>query len=223
MRVLIVEDEPRLNDIMKRGLSEEGYVVDAAFDGKEGAHLADSIRYDVIVLDIMLPKKDGITVCRELRAAQVQTPIIMLTAKDTVEDKVAGLDAGADDYMVKPFAFNELSARLRALVRRRGAIAQPLLEAGSLVMDTATREVRCGERLLELTNKEYTILEYFMEHPNQVITRMVLEERAWNYESDTASNIIDVYIRRIRKKIQGAGGDDPIQTIRGAGYRLPSI
>lgn len=223
MRVLIVEDEPRLNDIMKRGLSEEGYVVDAAFDGKEGAHLAGSIRYDVIVLDIMLPKKDGITVCRELRAAQVQTPIMMLTAKDTVEDKVAGLDAGADDYMVKPFAFNELSARLRALVRRKGAIAQPLLEVGSLVMDTVTREVRCGECLLELTNKEYTILEYFMENPNQVITRMVLEERAWNYESDTASNIIDVYIRRIRKKIQGAGGDDPIQTIRGAGYRLLSI
>lgn len=220
MRLLVVEDERRLAGIIKRGLIEEGYSVDAAYDGEEGEYMAETTPYDAIVLDIMLPKKDGIEVCKELRRKRVNTPILMLTARDTVEDKVKGLDSGADDYMIKPFAFSELLARLRALTRREALSKTSKLQVGELTMDTLTREVFRGERAIELTVKEYAILEYFMTHPNVVITRTMLEENAWDYEYDSMSNVIDVYIRRLRRKIDNDSEDSLIQTVRGAGYRL---
>jgi heavy metal response regulator len=220
MRILVIEDERRLCGIIKRGLLEEGYAVDTAYDGEVGEYLAENTSYDLIILDIMLPKKDGIEVCQELRLKRVNAPVLMLTAKDTVEDRVKGLDSGADDYLVKPFAFNELLARIRALLRRTGSSKSPKLQVGDLTLDTLTREVWHGQRIIELTSKEYTILEYFMRHPNVVITRTMIEEHAWDYEFDSVSNIIDVYIRRIRSKIDERGQDSLIQTVRGAGYRM---
>jgi DNA-binding response OmpR family regulator len=199
---------------------EEGYAVDAAYDGEEGEYLAEDTAYDLIILDIMLPKKDGIEICQGLRLRKINTPILMLTAKDAVEDRVKGLDAGADDYLVKPFAFNELLARVRALLRREALSRSPWLQVGDLTMDTLTREVWRGERSVELTNKEYVILEYFMRHPNMVITRTMLGDHAWNYEFETMSNLIDVYIRRLRRKIDEGNRGSLIQTVRGAGYRL---
>jgi DNA-binding response OmpR family regulator len=219
MRILVVEDDRRLSSIIKRGLVEEGYAVDTVYDGEEGEYFAEATEYDLILLDIMLPQKDGFQVCRNLRQKKVNTPILMLTARDTIEDKVTGLDSGADDYLVKPFAFNELLARLRALLRRESLTKTPKLIVGELVMDTLTREVWYKHNLIELTNKEYIILEYFMRHPNMVISRTMLENHAWDYEFDSISNLIDVYIRKLRRKIQG-DGDAPIQTIRGAGYKL---
>jgi len=223
MRVLVVEDERRLSGIIKRGLIEEGYAVDAVYDGEEAQYMAETTSYDIIILDIMLPKKDGIAVCKELRAKKINTPILMLTARDSVEDRVRGLDSGADDYVVKPFAFSELLARIRALLRRESLLKTPKIQVGDLIMDTLTREVWHGERKIELTNKEYSILEYFMTRPNMVITRTMLEENAWDYEYDSMSNIIDVYIRRLRRKIDGDGEDSLIQTVRGAGYRLKIV
>lgn len=220
MRVLVVEDEERLAGIIKRGLVEEGYSVDNAYDGEEAQFMAETTPYDLIVLDIMLPKKDGITVCQELRGKNVNTAILMLTAKDSVEDKIRGLDSGADDYQVKPFAFGELMARVRALLRREATLKSTRLEVGKLAMDTLTREVWAGPDKLELTTKEYSILEFFMRHPNVVVTRTMLEENAWDYEFDGMSNIIDVYIRRLRAKIDRQGEESLIQTVRGAGYRL---
>jgi DNA-binding response OmpR family regulator len=220
MRILIVEDERRLCSIVKRGLLEEGYAVDAAHEGEEGEYMAESTPYDLVILDIMLPGKNGIEICRDLRSKKINTPILMLTARDAVEDRIKGLDAGADDYLVKPFAFNELLARIRALLRRTGSSKSPKLELRDLVMDTLTREVWRGQRVIELTSKEYTILEYFMRHPNLVVTRTMLEEHAWDYEFESTSNIIDVYIQRIRSKIDEADQDSLIQTVRGAGYRM---
>ena len=223
MRILIVEDERRLCGVIKRGLLEESYAVDVAYDGEDGEYLAETTPYDLIVLDIMLPKKDGIEICQRLRLKKVNTPILMLTAKDAVEDRVRGLDAGADDYLVKPFAFNELLARIRALLRREGLSKSPRLQVGNLALDTLTREVWRGQRVVELTSKEYVILEYFMCHPNMVITRTMLEEHAWDYEFDSLSNLIDVYIRRLRRKIDEGEKDSLIQTVRGAGYRLKAL
>jgi len=220
MRVLVVEDERRLAGIIKRGLLEEGYSVDTAHDGEEAQYMAETTPYDLIVLDVMLPKKDGNAVCQELRAKKVNTPILMLTAKDSIEDRVRGLDSGADDYLIKPFAFNELVARVRALLRREALIKIPKLQVRDLVMDTLTREAWRGQRKVELTTKEYSILEYFMRHPNVVITRTMLEEHAWDYEFDGMSNIIDVYVRRLRLKIDEESQESLIQTVRGAGYRL---
>jgi DNA-binding response OmpR family regulator len=220
MRILVIEDERRLCSIIKRGLIEEGYAVDTSYDGEEGEYLAETTPYDLIILDIMLPKKDGIEVCQNLRLKRVNTPILMLTAKGTVEDRVRGLDAGSDDYLIKPFAFNELLARIRALLRREGSSKSSELHIGNLIMDTLSREVWRGQRKIELTSKEYIILEYFMRHPNMVITRTMLEEHAWDYEFDSISNLIDVYIRRLRRKIDENGQTSLIQTVRGAGYRL---
>jgi len=223
MRILIVEDDRRLCGVIKRGLLEESYAVDVAYDGEDGEYLAETTPYDLIVLDIMLPKKDGIEICQRLRLKKVNTPILMLTAKDAVEDRVRGLDAGADDYLVKPFAFNELLARIRALLRREGLSKSPRLQVGNLALDTLTREVWRGQRVVELTSKEYVILEYFMCHPNMVITRTMLEEHAWDYEFDSLSNLIDVYIRRLRRKIDEGEKGSLIQTVRGAGYRLKAL
>ncbi len=220
MRILVVEDERRLAGIIKRGLIEDGYSVDTAYDGDDAQYMGESTPYDLIVLDIMLPKKDGLAVCRELRSKKVNIPILMLTARDTIEDRVKGLDSGADDYLVKPFAFSELLARIRALLRREALSKTPKLQVGDLVLDTLTREVWRGERNIDVTTKEYSILEYFMRHPNIVITRTMLEENVWDYEFDSMSNIIDVYIRRLRCKVDEEGEDSLIQTVRGAGYRL---
>ena len=220
MRVLVVDDDRRLCNIVRRGLVEEAYAVDVAYDGEEGEYMAEVSPYDLIILDIMMPKKDGIQVCEELRARRINTPILMLTARDTVDDRVRGLDAGADDYMVKPFSFNELLARARALMRRESMTKSPELEVGDLVLNTQTREVRRGDRTIELTTKEYVILEYFMRHPNAVVTRTMLEEHAWDYDFDSVSNLVDVYIRRLRRKLDDDERESLLQTVRGAGYRL---
>ncbi|MCU0244175.1 MAG: response regulator transcription factor [Acidobacteria bacterium] len=220
MRVLVVEDSRRLAGIIKRGLLEEGYTVDNAYDGEEAQYMAESTPFDLIVLDIMLPKKDGLAVCRDLRAKNVNIPILMLTAKDSVEDRVLGLDTGADDYLVKPFAFSELLARLRALLRREVLPRVQKLQVGDLSLDPQSREAwRDGSRM-DLTAKEYAILEYFMRRPNAVVTRTMLGESVWDYEFDGLSNIIDVYVRRLRRKIDRDGQDSLIQTVRGSGYRL---
>ena len=220
MRILVVEDSRRLAGIIRRGLQEDAYAVDNAYDGEEARYMAETTPFDLIVLDIMLPKKDGVTVCRELRAKGISTPILMLTAKDTIEDKVTGLDSGADDYLVKPFAFIELMARIRALLRREALPKTPKIQVGELSMDVQTREVWRGQRKIELTAKEYAILEYFMRRPNVVVTRTMLGENVWDYEFDGISNIIDVYVRRLRRKIDEDGQGSLIQTLRGAGYRL---
>jgi DNA-binding response OmpR family regulator len=220
MRVLVVEDSRRLAGIIKRGLLEEGYAVDNAYDGEEAEYMAETTPFDVVIMDIMLPKKDGLAVCRDLRSKNVNTPILMLTAKDSVEDKVVGLDAGADDYLVKPFAFSELLARLRALLRREVLPKTQKLQIGELLLHPMSREVWHDGSRLELTAKEYAILEYFMRRPNAVVTRTMLGESVWDYEFDGLSNVIDVYIRRIRQKIDRDGEPSLIQTVRGAGYRL---
>lgn len=220
MRILVVDDDRRLCAVIKRGLLEEAYAVDLAYDGEEGEYLAEVNPYDLIILDIMLPIKDGIAVCRELRAKKISTPILMLTAKDAVEDRVKGLDTGADDYLVKPFAFSELLARVRALLRREGTSKSPELRVGDLTLDTLTRQVNRGQRPIELTTKEYVILEYLMRHPKVVVTRTMIEEHAWDYDFDSLSNLVDVYIRRLRRKLDTEGENSLIQTVRGAGYRL---
>lgn len=220
MRVLVVDDDRRLCATIKKGLVESSYAVDIAYDGEEGLDYGETNFYDLIVLDIMMPKMDGIETCTRLRAKKIDTPILMLTAKDAVEDVVKGLDAGADDYLVKPFAFDELLARVRALVRRKSMSKSPLLESGGLTLDTRTREVRRQGELVDLTTKEYMVLEYFMRHPGVVVTRTMIEEHAWDEEFDAESNVIDVYVRRLRRKIDVAGNPSVIQTVRGAGYKL---
>jgi DNA-binding response OmpR family regulator len=220
MRILVVEDARRLAGIIRRGLLEQGYAVDNAYDGEEAQYMAETTPFDLIILDVMLPKKDGVAVCRDLRAKGVNIPILILTAKDSVEDKVTGLDSGADDYVVKPFAFSELLARIRALLRREVLPKTQKLQVGTLSLDPLSREVWRAGRRIELTAKEYAILEYFMSRPNAVVTRTMLGENVWDYEFDGISNIIDVYVRRIRRKIDEDGQASLIQTVRGAGYRL---
>jgi DNA-binding response OmpR family regulator len=220
MRILIVEDEQQLARIIQRGLTEEGYAVDTAFSGEEGEVLAEGIPYDLTILDIMLPGKNGIEVCRGLRQKKIKTPILMLTAKDSVGDRVKGLDSGADDYLVKPFAFEELYARVRALLRREENLLPQKLQVGDLVMDVSTRQVMRGPRRIDLTGKEFAMLEFLMRHPNLVITRVMLEQHIWNLELDSTSNLVDVFIRRLRIKIDEGEKKSLIQTVKGAGYRL---
>jgi DNA-binding response OmpR family regulator len=220
MRVLVVEDNRRLNNSLKNSLTEDGYAVDSAYTGSEGLELAELTPYDAIILDIMLPVKDGIEVCRALRKQHINTPIIMLTAKDTVEDRVLGLDSGADDYLVKPFALNELRARLRALLRRDSNEKSSTITVGDLTLDQAAHRVERSGKVIELTSKEFALLEYFMRSPNRLITREMVETHVWNYDFEGTSNVVDVYIRRLRRKI-----DDPFpiklfETVRGSGYRL---
>ena len=220
MRILVVEDEKQLAEIIKRGLAEEGYAVDSVYSGEEGEVFAEEIPYDLIILDIILPHKNGLEVCQSLRQKKIKTPVLMLTARDNVGDKVKGLDSGADDYMVKPFAFEELYARVRALLRREENFVPQKLQVGDLVIDTSTRGVRRGQRDIDLTAKEYAILEYLMRHTNMVITRTMLEQHVWNLEFDSTSNLVDVFIRRLRRKIDEKEKDSLIQTVKGAGYRL---
>jgi DNA-binding response OmpR family regulator len=222
MRILVVEDEKLLASIIKRGLQEQGYAVDIAYDGDEGQYYAENTPYDLIILDISLPKKDGLQVCKELRIKKFAIPILMLTARDKVEERVMGLDCGADDYVVKPFAFPELLARIRALLRREINVKTPQIQVGDLVLDPVSRRVKRGNREIILTSKEYTLLEYFLRHPDMLLTRTMLEQHAWDYEFDSESNLVDVYVRRLRVKIDVKGKESLIETMRGAGYRLRS-
>ena len=221
MRVLIVEDERKISAYVKRGLEESGYAVDAAYTGREALDWAESAPYDVIVLDILLPEMDGLSVCRELRRKKNRTPILMLTARDSIDDRVAGLDAGADDYLVKPFAIKELLARLRALSRRAGDVPKsPIMEFADLTLDTSTRQVKRQGLTIELAAKEYAVLECLMREPERVLTRTLIAEHVWNYDAFNQSNVVDVYIRNLRRKIDDGFGVKLIHTIRGAGYRL---
>jgi two-component system, OmpR family, copper resistance phosphate regulon response regulator CusR len=222
MRILLVEDNRRLNNSLKSSLEEDGFAVDAAYNGIEGEELAEAAPYDLIILDVMLPGKDGMTVCQDLRKQRVNTPVIMLTARDTVEDRVQGLDSGADDYLVKPFALNELKARLRALLRRESNEKSGKLVVRDLSLDPATHRVERAGNVIELTTKEYALLEYFMRNPNRLITREMAEMHIWNYDFDGISNVVDVYIRRLRRKIDDPFENKLFETVRGAGYRLSS-
>ena len=220
MRILLVEDNRRLSDTLRLSLGDDGHVIDAAYDGNEGEELAQLTPYDIIILDVMLPHQNGVEVCRTLRQKHVNTPILMLTARDALEDRVLGLDSGADDYLVKPFEMAELRARLRALLRRESGDKSGLLTMADLVLDPATHFVKRDECPIELTSREYALLEYFMRNPNRLITRHMIENNLWNYETVIASNVVDVYIRRLRRKIDDPFETKLIETIRGSGYRL---
>jgi two-component system, OmpR family, copper resistance phosphate regulon response regulator CusR len=220
MKVLLIEDDPRTARAVSRGLGEEGALVDIALSGEEGEDLAALNDYSVIVLDWYLPDRDGLTVCRDLRARGALTPILMLTARDGLSDRVTGLDSGADDYLTKPFAFRELLARIRALLRRDGRAKDPVLRVADLEVDTVSHEVRRCGKPIELTSKEYAILEYFLRNPNRVLTRTQIAEHVWDYDFVSMSNVIDVYVGYLRRKL----GDDAeprlLRTIRGTGYQL---
>lgn len=221
MRVLLVEDEVKLAELVARGLREEGHAADIAARGAEALWMAEAAPYDVIVLDVMLPDGlDGFEVCRRLRGKGVWSPVLMLTARDAVEDRVTGLDAGADDYLAKPFAFDELLARLRALARRAPQERPTVLEVGDLSLDPASHRAWCGEALLELSAKEFALLELFMRNPGVVLSREQLLSGAWDMSFERRSNIIDVYIRYLREKVDRPFSRNSIETVRGIGYRL---
>ncbi|GMT46615.1 MAG: DNA-binding response regulator [bacterium] len=220
MRVLIVEDEKSLADILKKGLEEEGYAVDVAYDGEDGLFMAENEPSDVIVLDIMLPVIDGMTILKNIRKAGMKTPVLMLTARDTVMDKVSGLDSGADDYLTKPFHFEELLARLRALIRRDSEVNASVIEIGNLTVNIATHEVRRGEKNVLLSAREYSLLEYMAVNRNKVMSRTLLSEHLYDHDFDLDSNVIDVFINRIRNKIDRGFDKKLIHTIRGTGYMM---
>ena len=220
MRALVVEDDVKLAALLRRGLQEEGHVADVAATGDDALWMAGATAYDVIVLDVMLAGIDGFEVCRRLRRSGVWSPVLMLTARDAVEDRVEGLDAGADDYLTKPFSFAELLARLRALGRRGPVERPPVLEVGSLRLDPATRQVWRGEHEVALSTKEFALLETFMRRPGQVLSRYDLLEHAWDYSYENRSNVVEVYVRYLREKIDRPFGERSLETIRGAGYRL---
>ena len=220
MRILIVEDEPKLARLLERGLVEEGHAADVAHTGEDALWMAGSVEYDAIVLDLMLPGVNGVEVCRRLRERSVWSPVLMLTARDAIEDRVAGLDAGADDYLAKPFAFAELLARLRSLARRGTPERPTVLEAGDLRLDPSTRQVWRGEREIELSAKEFALLETFMRRPGQVLSRYQLLEHAWDIAYENKSNVVDVYVRYLREKVDRPFGVESLETVRGAGYRL---
>ena len=220
MRVLVVEDELRMASLIRRGLLAEGQAADVAPSGEDALWMAEAHDYDAIGLDVMLPGITGFETCRRLREAGVWAPVLMLTARDAVEDRVAGLDTGADDYLVKPFSFAELLARLRALARRGEPERPCLLSVGDLTLDPATREVRRGDEAIPLSAKEFALLETFMRRPGEVLSRLHLLEHAWDVAYDARSNVVDVYIRHLRRKIDEPFGRSSLETVRGAGYRL---
>jgi two-component system, OmpR family, response regulator len=220
MRVLIVEDDVPLASALRRGLRAEGMVADVAVRGEDALWMAAATEFDAVVLDLMLPGIDGFETCRRLRDDGVWTPIIMLTARDAVDDRVQGLDAGADDYLVKPFSLAELLARLRALARRGPVERPPVLSVGDLQLDPATREVRRGDLEITLSAKEFALLEAFMRRPGEVLTQLQLLEHAWDYDYENRSNVVEVYVRYLREKIDRPFGIRSIETVRGAGYRL---
>jgi heavy metal response regulator len=220
MRILLVEDDRKVASFIRKGLTEEGYAVDVAHDGETGLVMGLDRLHDVIVLDVMLPQKPGFQVLRELRQAKLTTPVLLLTARDTVEDKVQGLDAGADDYLTKPFAFAELLARVRALLRRGKAAQTPVLRAADVVLDPASRTVKRGGEPILLTNREFALLEYFLRNPGRVLTRTMIAEHVWDYSFDAGTNVIDVYVNYLRKKIDAGRDAKLIHTVRGVGYIL---
>jgi two-component system, OmpR family, response regulator len=220
VRILIVEDEPKMADVLRRGLTRAGLAVDAVELGRDALIRAGATQYDAIVLDAMLPDIDGVEVCRHLRANRVWSPVLMLTARSGVPDRVDGLDAGADDYVAKPFAFDELLARLRALARRGPVERPPVLEVGDLRLDPAGHRAWRGDTLLDLSAKEFALLEIFMRHPGQVLSRFTLLEHAWEGDYENRSNVVDVHLRQLREKIDRPFGHASLQTVRGVGYRL---
>ena len=221
MRILVVEDERKVAAFVRQGLVEEGHVVEVAADGEAALDaVAGGPPYDLVVLDVMLPKRDGVSVLKSLRAQKIQTPVLLLTARDGVADKVAGLDAGADDYLAKPFAFEEFLARVRALLRRGRGRAEPVLRVADLSLDPATRAVLRGRRRISLTAREYALLEYFLRNTGRVLTRPMITQHVWGMDFDPESNIVDVYVGYLRRKIDADGEPRLLQTVRGAGYSL---
>jgi two-component system OmpR family response regulator len=220
MRVLVVEDDVKMAGLLRRGLGDEGGVVDVASSGEDGLWMAAATPYDAVILDVMLPGIDGFETCRRLREQGVWTPVLVLTARDAVGDRVAGLDGGADDYLVKPFSFAELSARLRALVRRTSPERPPVISVGDLRLDPATRRAFRGDTVIELSAKQFALLEAFMRRPGEVLSRLELLERAWDFAYENRSNVIDVYVGYLRDKLDRPFGVESIETVRGAGYRL---
>jgi DNA-binding response OmpR family regulator len=220
MTILVIEDEIKITRFIKKGLEMEHYTVDTAYDGKEGLEKAEINDYDLIILDIMLPELDGISVCNKIREKKIETPIIMLTARDTIDDRIKGLDAGADDYLTKPFAFGELLARIRALLRREKTVKTTKLKVADLVLNPATHEVHRGDKEISLSSKEYRLLDYMMRRPGNVCTRTMIGEHIWGYSFKDDSNVIDVYISYLRKKIDSGFHNRLIHTVRDVGYKI---
>ncbi len=220
MRVLVAEDDPKLGPLIQKGLAAQGYAVDLRANGDMALQMIFSVQYDVVVLDILLPETNGLEICRRMRAANIATPAMLLTARGGIEHRIEGLDSGADDYMEKPFDFRELEARLRALLRRNGPTKSTLLQFGDIVMDTATRDVKRGSRLIQLSSKEFALLEYFLRHPRQALSRTHIIEHVWNFDADIFSNVVDVYVKTLRRKLTEDGEPDVIYTVRGVGYQM---
>ncbi len=220
MRILVIEDEEKISKFIKRGLKEEGYAVDIASDGEEGHFMIGSNDYDLIILDLMLPKLDGLSLCRQLRSEKVNVPILILSAKDAVKDKVTGLNAGADDYLAKPFAFEELLARVRVLLRKKDANVPTQMQVGDLMMDLLDHTVKRAGKEIPLTIKEYALLEYLMRHEDAIVTRTMISEHVWDISFDTFTNVIDVYINYLRNKVDSSFDHKMIHTIRGKGYMI---
>ncbi len=220
MKILVIEDEKKVANFLQKGLKEEQYVVDVAYDGLEGEHLAKTNDYDLILLDIMLPGKDGIEILKTLRQCQVNIPVIMLTAKEMVEDKIKGFNAGCDDYISKPFSFEELLVRIRAVLRRGGGAMSNVITFADLTLDLISHKVIRAGREIELTAKEYTLLEYLVRNPNRVLTRTMIAEHVWDYNYDSFTNVIDVYINYLRNKVDRGFDTKLIHTVRGVGYVL---
>ncbi|AKM83523.1 DNA-binding response regulator [Candidatus Woesebacteria bacterium RIFOXYC1_FULL_31_51] len=218
MRILVIEDERRLSNIIKKGFLEDGFAVDQAFDGEEGLYLAENEQYNLIILDLMLPKIDGVEVCKSLRIKEIKTPILMLTAKSTIEDKVNGLDIGADDYMTKPFSFIEFRSRIHALIRRSHQDISPILSIDGLILDPLKHKITRDGKEITLTPKEFAILELLMRHRDEVVTRTMIIEHVWDYNFDGMSNIIDVFVVTLRKKIDKGFKNNLIKTVHGVGY-----
>ncbi len=218
MRILVIEDEKKVASFIRKGLSEEMYAVDVAGDGELGVQMATETQYDAIILDVMLPKKDGLQVLRELRSSGSATPVLMLTARASTQDRVTGLDLGADDYLTKPFHFEELAARVRSLLRRTSTEKTTMLTCGDLSLDTVTHRAYRGGKEIDLTTKEYSLLEYLIRNKGRVLSRSLIQQHVWSYSFDTESNIIDVYVKRLRGKINDEGKQRLIRSIRGVGY-----
>ena len=223
MRLLVVEDDASIRAVLVRGLTEEGFAVDQAVDGEDGCFKASDPAYDLIILDLMLPKTDGLSLLRELRSQGIRTPVLVLTARDAVPDRIRGLDDGADDYLVKPFAFDELLARVRALLRRLQPTFDPILRVGPLALDRSTRRVSWSSQHVDLSSREFSIFEYLMQHPGEVLSRTRIYEHVWNEQMEIMSNVIDVHIKEIRRKLGRTGATAVISTVRGAGYRLERL
>lgn len=220
MRILVVEDERRLSNVIKKGFVEDGFAVDQAFDGEDGQFLAESEQYDLIVLDIMLPKVDGLTLCKNIRSKNIKTPILMLTAKSSTDDKVAGLDSGADDYLTKPFSFVEFRSRVHALIRRSHQEASPVLSLDDLELNPLKHSVTRKGTPIKLTPKEFAILELLLRHKGEAITRTMITEHVWDYNFDGMSNVVDVFVASLRKKIDVKGKKKLIETVHGVGFRI---